>query len=376
MRYMEQLEEEYPVYPITATRIIAWDSPSSWIDTTQHSDSSSLDAITTTTTFQPLTSNNLSIYSQSSPVDSKTEMLARYYSSMRHMDGSKIGNNSRNNTTTTTTTTKNVAIDAHPLPFPYHNDSTFLPTVETGRTRFDSESTQSLYDSQPSSPTLSVFSSSKRHLYTATRGHHQQSPSLSPSNHRYRRGSNVSHYSTATGRRSSFQATRQQLHSLLNKGRVNNVQRRLSFLLPGKKEPSLQPNSIIRQSSTDSCSEKNNKNHHASTSASTTGLDDDYHQQSTRKGILSSQPTCSLDRTTITTTPSPRTTCTFTTESSDTPTVISSSTFHDASFWQPSIYMASPSSEYQQQQRYSSSPHRKDGLFSRFAKKLWPFKHV
>ncbi|KAI9018112.1 hypothetical protein CLU79DRAFT_761758 [Phycomyces nitens] len=64
--------------------------------------------------------------------------------------------------------TDNVAIDAHPLAFPYHNDTIFLPTVESGRTRFDSISTaSSLQISRTPSPALSTSSSSSADSFTS-----------------------------------------------------------------------------------------------------------------------------------------------------------------------------------------------------------------
>ncbi|KAL0076363.1 hypothetical protein J3Q64DRAFT_1771293 [Phycomyces blakesleeanus] len=65
--------------------------------------------------------------------------------------------------------TDNVAIDAHPLAFPYHNDTIFLPTVESGRTRFDSISTSSsMQISRTPSPALSTSSSSSAASFTST----------------------------------------------------------------------------------------------------------------------------------------------------------------------------------------------------------------
>ncbi|KAI7862034.1 hypothetical protein BDF14DRAFT_1860827 [Spinellus fusiger] len=56
--------------------------------------------------------------------------------------------------------TDNVAIDAYPLAFPYHNDTIFMPTVESGRTRFDSISTISSLQSSRRSSTVSPVSPS------------------------------------------------------------------------------------------------------------------------------------------------------------------------------------------------------------------------
>lgn len=159
--------------PITTTCTIAWDSPSTWTD-----------PIPPTPTIQPLTKANLTQHACAHlqlSNDSQKYIRDWYSASLKNSYPSPplsaTSDNKRRGRKISSTTTQNVAIDAYPLPFPYHNDSTFLPTVETGRTRFDSESTQSLYDSQPSSPTSSVF---KRQQYTATRRRCSTSTSLTP----------------------------------------------------------------------------------------------------------------------------------------------------------------------------------------------------
>ncbi|ORZ20690.1 hypothetical protein BCR42DRAFT_409297 [Absidia repens] len=436
--------EDYPNHPLTTTRMIAWDSPSTWSVS-----SSSPQHSSTTSTSQPLTVNNLSAYvdAQSSAfADSKSDIMTRYYTSMKnnHHEAMRLSPKSVSSvkSSAAATQTKNIAIDAHPLPFPYHNDCTFLPTVETGRTRFDSESTQSLYDSQPSSPTLSAFSQSKRHLYSASRGG-VPSPSLTstryiPGYQRYRRGSSTSHYSTvttATGttsatasnyapksdnysttqrRRSSFRATKRQLNTLINNNRYipSGAQRRLSMLL-AKKEEITEVNKHHQPSDQQSSHLTNvprrtiysQHGHTSSPSLSTDALYSYYqtsatlsqeqqlqHQQDHHRLVSPSyMETTTNMATSLSTTPSsvssssppqsPVTTYSYTTNS-DAPTVISSSTFpHESSIWQNQlVYMSSPSDQYQRRHNKPTpslpSSHRKYGFFVRFARKLWPFRHV
>ncbi|CAO3591656.1 unnamed protein product [Absidia cylindrospora] len=427
--------EDYPKHPLTTTRMIAWDSPSTWSVS-----SSSPQHTSTTSTSQPLTVNNLSAYvdSQSSAfADSKSDIITRYYTSMKsnHHEAMRLSPKSVSSgkSSAAPTPTKNIAIDAHPLPFPYHNDCTFLPTVETGRTRFDSESTQSLYDSQPSSPTLSAFSQSKRHAYSASRGG-IPSPNLTPTRHipgyqRYRRGSSTSHYSavtTATGttsatasnyahksdphsttqrRRSSFRATKRQLNTLINNNRYipSGAQRRLSMLLAKKEEmtevtmhhqPSSHLTTVPRKAI------YGQHGHTSSPSLSTDALysyyqtaapssqqqeqqqHEDYHQLASPSYMETTTTPTSLSSTSSSPPPqSPVTTYSYTTDS-DMPTVISSSTFpHESSIWQNQlVYMSSPSDQYQRRHNKPTpslpSSHRKYGFFLRFARKLWPFRHV
>ncbi|KAI8072968.1 hypothetical protein BC940DRAFT_126366 [Gongronella butleri] len=254
---------EYPEKPWTATCEIAWEPPSTWGETTLMAIDTSMDAHAS----QPLTSANLSRHNTTHPAsDGKQVLMHRYQASVRNSSYEQLvthGNSGFSWSTTMSSLapaqqqhrdasmfpppplspTKNVAIDAHPLPFPYHNDCTFLPTVETGRTRYDSASTQSLYEELvPSSPTLSGFSLSP-HLHPSLIQSQQQyhrkrspsSPRLQPpfprryaaSNATRRRDSNASsHIQYVPRRQGSLRSTHKKINHL-----INDQKRRLSTLL-------------------------------------------------------------------------------------------------------------------------------------------------
>ncbi|KAI8336711.1 hypothetical protein BC941DRAFT_427889 [Chlamydoabsidia padenii] len=343
--------EEYSNFPVSPTRLFAWD--------TSTTDDASI------TTFQPLTKANLIEHTSAQiqlPTNSKHFVMDWYSTSLKDnnltppLSPSSVTTNSslkHRERKTSATTTQNIAIDAYPLPFPYHNDCTFLPTVETGRTRFDSESTQSLYDSQPSSPTHSIY---KRHQYTATRS--QRSPSLANC---FRRGSNTSSTLTqsTTIKTDLIIDTPPAKKQVINK-KNQSFRKRLSILVEKSQANPSSCHLLDGSTCYGHNSKSDNNLNRLTSSLKPASPSSRHHRQTALTGYYKSRSTTALS-----------------TRNTIQGNKAANPWYQD----ERQIYRASPSDDYQKHLQNKSdhsqlTSRRQEGLFIRFARRIWPFKHI
>ncbi|ORX45706.1 hypothetical protein DM01DRAFT_1339931 [Hesseltinella vesiculosa] len=240
---------DYSNNPLAALCQMTWEAPSAWGEATLDA----LDALESgeSSPGQPLTAENMRRHDSTQGVgNGKQDIMVRYQSARKNSIGTQEHSGAcfpQASLDTDRPTearaipvnihAKTTAIDAHPLPFPYHNDCTFLPTVETGRTRYDSASTQSLYEEiQSSSTAASAYSTSIHQQHsrgvTPQRLYSRLHPRAYPSAKRC--DSNASHLTQPLPKcPKNLRSTspRQQLCKLV----VNN-KRRLSLMLSSKRD--------------------------------------------------------------------------------------------------------------------------------------------